>query len=131
MLVYRSVAASTKQHTLEKGAKLGELYSEPPRLSQKSGYGTVAEVEPSPDIRIYVYNPKNAFNPTNEMFSNRTLRELKNQRFREQSYAIQGEFERIKASEKRQLALIMGKIARIPRRNKFLDAIEKSSRPQK
>ncbi|UKK01001.2 hypothetical protein MACK_001814 [Theileria orientalis] len=97
--MYRSVAASTKQHTLERGIKDGEIYSEPPRLSQKSGYGTVAEVEPSPDIRIYVYNPKNAFNPTNEMFSNRTLRELKNQRFKEQSHAIQSEFERIKASE--------------------------------
>ncbi|BAM40829.1 conserved hypothetical protein [Theileria orientalis strain Shintoku] len=99
VLMCRSLTASTKQHTLERGAKGSEIYSEPPRLSQKSGYGTVAEVEPHPDIRIYVYNPKNAFNPTNEMFSNRTLRELKNQRFKNQSQAIQNEFERIKASE--------------------------------
>ncbi|EAN30621.2 hypothetical protein TpMuguga_03g00780 [Theileria parva strain Muguga] len=119
LFICAQIVVLTKQHTPSKNIKTGnkiikntENTLEPGRFSQLQGYGTVEDVEPQPKIRIYVYNPPNSFNPTNEMFSERTLREMENERFKEQSNKAENEFESIKESQKRQLARIMDAVER-------------------
>ncbi|XP_955465.1 uncharacterized protein TA18200 [Theileria annulata] len=91
LLICSQIVVLSKQHTPSDNIKIGNKIIKnsennliPGRFSQLQGYGTVEEVEPQPKIRIYVYNPPNSFNPTNEMFSKRILREMENERFTEQ-----------------------------------------------
>ncbi|EKX73178.1 signal peptide containing protein [Theileria equi strain WA] len=78
------------------------------RFLQTGINGNPPVVEPVPKVRVYVYNPPNTFNPDNELFSKRILRNLEEESRRNEDILLDNKAAEEHEFQRKQLSRILG-----------------------